>query len=167
MGVALKIQKIDSASKESKYCLRPNVQKSNLIDSKMNITLDVNRFKTVQGIFKIVEFVLVLIVLLIVRYDRNFRSPTGDYGDGDFLAKGVLVGYAIILPSVLLNYITGGGYSIKLETILNFVGGVLFVAVGSLGLSNEGCAIGFLNLGIGIIFLVEVGQVLKRSSLPQ
>ena len=34
-----------------------NVQKSNLIDSKMNITLDVNRFKTVQGIFKIVEFV--------------------------------------------------------------------------------------------------------------
>ena len=65
--VALKIQIIDSASKESKYStkvpflkptfLRHNVQKSNLIDSKMNITLDVNRFKTVQGIFKIVEFV--------------------------------------------------------------------------------------------------------------
>ena len=67
--VVVKIQIIDSASKESKYSTRvpflkkinlsetQNVQKSNLIDSKMNITLDVNRFKTVQGIFKIVEFV--------------------------------------------------------------------------------------------------------------
>ena len=84
----------------------------------------------------------------------------------NFLLQGVLVGYAIILPSILLNYITGGGTS-QLETILNFVGGVLFVAVGSLGLSHEGYAIGFLNLGIGIIFLVEVVQVLQRSTLPQ
>ena len=82
------------------------------------------------------------------------------------MLQGALVGYAIILPSILLNYITGGGYSSRLETILNFVGGVLFVAVGSLGLSHEGYAIGFLNLGIGIIFLVEVVQVLRRSTLP-
>ena len=78
------------------------------------------------------------------------------------LWQGVIVGYAIIVPCILLNYIIGGGVS-QLEHFLNFVGGVLFFTVGCLGLSNKAITTGVLTLGIGVIFLVDFGLAHKNT----
>ena len=79
------------------------------------------------------------------------------------LWQGVIVGYAIIVPCILLNYIIGGGVS-QLEFFINFVGGVLFFVVGCLGLANDSIITGVLNLAIGIIFLVDFGLAYKNST---
>ena len=79
-----------------------------------------------------------------------------------FLLQGVIVGYAIIVPCILLNYIIGGGVS-QLEFFLNFVGGVLFFIVGCLGLSCEAYATGVLTLGIGTLFLVDFGLAYAKT----
>ena len=79
------------------------------------------------------------------------------------LWQGVIVGYAIIIPCILLNYIVGGGVS-QLEFFINFVGGVLFFTVGCLGLANNSITTGVLVLGIGIIFLVDFGLAYKNST---
>ena len=76
--------------------------------------------------------------------------------------QGVIVGYAIIVPCILLNYIIGGGVS-QLEFFINFVGGILFISVGSLALKNEGYITGLLTLGIGILFLIDLGVVYKKT----
>ena len=76
--------------------------------------------------------------------------------------QGVIVGYAIIVPCILLNYIIGGGVS-QLEFFLNFVGGVLFFIVGCLGLSCEAYATGVLTLGIGILFVVDFGLAYVKT----
>ena len=200
----------------------------------VNININTTFFKTRHGLFKIVEFVrrrsvstnlilsqvLVLVVLMIVRFDKNYQfGPVGDsgasgigesnflatakatldkitsmgggsgggMGDGDFLGmvslsnaesacyqhqllnvcstfllQGVIVGYAIIVPCILLNYIIGGGVS-QLEFFINFVGGVLFFIVGCLGLSCEAYATGVLTLGIGILFLVDFGLAYAKT----
>ena len=72
----------------------------------VNINIDTNIFKTLNGLFKIVEFVrrrsvstnlilsqvLVLVVLMIVRFDKNHQfGPVGDsgasgIGESNFLA---------------------------------------------------------------------------------
>ena len=81
----------------------------------------------------------------------------------NYLLQGIIVGYAIIIPCILLNYITGGGIS-QLEFFLNFVGGVLFFIVGCLGISYNSIITGVLNLGIGVIFLVDFGLAYKNST---
>ena len=76
--------------------------------------------------------------------------------------QGVIVGYAIIVPCILLNYIIGSGVS-QLEFFINFVGGILFISVGSLALKNEAYITGLLTLGIGILFLIDLGVVYKKT----
>ena len=76
--------------------------------------------------------------------------------------QGVIVGYAIIIPCILVNYIIGGRVS-QLEFFINFVGGILFISVGSLALKNEAYITGLLTLGIGILFLIDLGVVYKKT----
>ena len=78
--------------------------------------------------------------------------------------QGIIVGYAIIVPCILLNYIIGGGVS-QLEFFINFVGGVLFITVGCLALKNEAYITGLLTLGIGILFLIDLGVVYKKTKI--
>jgi len=127
----------------------------------LNFDINTNELKTLNGRFKIVEFVMVMIDLMIVRLDKkNWSGPVGDInvidgtmdnpldyglwmGHGDFLGTGVIVGYAIIVPCILLNYIIGGGIS-QLEFFINFIGGVLFITVGCLALKNAAYITGLL-----------------------
>ena len=48
-----------------------------------------------------------------------------------------MVGYAIIVPAVLITYLLGGNVSI-LELVINLIGGVLFLVVGGLSIENNG-----------------------------
>ena len=81
----------------------------------------------------------------------------------NYLLQGIIVGYAIIVPCILLNYITGGGLS-QLEFFINFVGGVLFFVVGCIGISYKVFAVGVLMLAIGVIFLIDFGLAYKNST---
>ena len=98
-------------------------------------------------------------VIFLARYYHLFSILLKTF----ILWQGVIVGYAIIVPCILINYIVGGGVS-RLEFFLNFVGGVLFFTVGCLALANDSITTGVLTLGIGIIFFVDFGLVFKNST---
>ena len=82
--------------------------------------------------------VLILILLLIIRFggSKHHALILGSVNDS-FLGQGTVVGYAIIVPAVLITYLLGGNVSI-LELVINLIGGVLFLVVGGLSIENNG-----------------------------
>ena len=70
--------------------------------------------------------------------------------------QAIIVGYAIIIPWLLLNYIIGGDVS-HLEFLINFV------AVGGLGLRNEAYVTGLLTFAVGILFLLDFALAFKNT----
>ena len=88
----------------------------------MAFTLNTSVLRTPTGILKIVEIVLVLIVLMVARFSKHKHHMFGPYNeDNSFLGQGISVGYAIIVPSVLVTYLLGANLSI-LELFINFIG---------------------------------------------
>ena len=81
--------------------------------------------------------VCVVILLLIIRFGGSNHSALtlGSVND-TFLGQGTVVGFAIIVPAVLVTYLLGGNVSV-LELIINLVGGVLFLVVGGLAISHN------------------------------
>ena len=79
----------------------------------------------------------VLILLLIIRFGGSNHSALslGSVNDS-FVGQGTVVGFAIIVPAVLVTYLLGGNVSI-LELVINFIGGVLFLVVGGLAISHN------------------------------
>ena len=75
-----------------------------------------------------------LIVLMVCRFGDDGQRKTWGSDDQDFLGQGTTVGYAIIVPAILITYLLGANLSI-LELFINFVGGILFIAVGALAIS--------------------------------
>jgi hypothetical protein len=73
------------------------------------------------------------------------------------------VGYAIIVPSVLLTYLLGGSLSI-LELFINFIGGILFISVGSVAMSHQVIATGVLSIACGVVFLVDFVFAFKNTT---
>merc|ERR1712080_288402 len=129
----------------------------------MAITFNTAILKTTTGIFKIVEIVLVYIVLFILRFGLSYG-----YGgvDNMFLAQGTTVGYAIIVPSILFTYLLGANLSI-LELFINFLGGILFVAIGSVAMSSKVIILGLFSIGTGIVFLVDFAIAFKNTQFVQ
>ena len=139
----------------------------------MGFTLNTSILRTPTGILKILEIVwpvcvidslvivllqvLVLIVLMICRFGNDGHRKTWGSDDDDFLGQGTTVGYAIIVPAVLITYLLGANLSI-LELFINLVGGILFIAVGALAISyyqHQRCKIYYcyiLTVFIIIIF---------------
>ena len=70
----------------------------------MAFTLTTSVLRTPTGILKIVEFVLVLIVLMVARISTSSVVMFGN-ADNSFLGQGISVGYAIIVPSVLVTLV--------------------------------------------------------------
>ena len=71
---------------------------------------------------------------MICRFGNDGHRKTWGSDDDDFLGQGTTVGYAIIVPAVLLTYLLGANLSI-LELFINFVGGILFIIIGALAIS--------------------------------
>ena len=123
----------------------------------MAITLNTGFLKTVNGIFKIVEFVLVLIVLLIARFGREGDPISwGSTHNYTFLGIGTTVGFAIIVPAIVLTYLLGATPSV-LEFIINLIGGILFISMGStlVEYGNIQLVVGVLAIAVGIVFLAD------------
>ena len=124
----------------------------------MAITLNTGFLKTVPGLFKIVEFILVLVILLIARLGIDNKAVYWGGQDTLWLGIGICVGFAIILPAVLLCYLMGTMFS-TLEYIINLVGGILFIAMGACIVrynQNPTKVVGALAITLGIIFLLDL-----------
>ena len=106
--------------------------------------------------FKILEFVFVLIVLLIARFGNDGHSISWGKTDATFLGIGSCVGYAIIVPSIILAYLLGTSPSM-LEYIINLLGGILFIASGAsiLKYKDIQIVVGCLSIILGIVFLID------------
>ena len=122
----------------------------------MAITINTAFLKTIPGILKIVEFVLVLIVLLIARFGVDDKRVYWGNRDYEFLGIGASVGFAIIVPAIVLTYLLGAHPSI-LEFIINLVGGVLFISMGATMIEYGSISkvVGGLAISLGLIFLID------------
>ena len=125
----------------------------------MAITLNTGFLRTVNGILKILEFCIVLVILLIARFGgRDSGMIWWCTGESlTFLGIGSTVGYAIIVPAIVLTYLLGATPSI-LEFIINIVGGILFISMGSTLIScyaNIQNIVGGLSIALGIVFLID------------
>ena len=126
----------------------------------MAITLNTGFLKTIPGLFKIVEFVLVITVLLIARLGIDRQIVAWGGLDVQYLGIGCCVGFAIIIPAILLTYLLGS-IPATLEYIINFVGGILFIAVGACIVDGRNerkvdKVVGALAIVLGIIFLLDL-----------
>eukprot|EP00092_Neocalanus_flemingeri_P096412 GFUD01122729.1.p1 GENE.GFUD01122729.1~~GFUD01122729.1.p1 ORF type:complete len:144 (-),score=27.85 GFUD01122729.1:119-550(-) len=134
------------------------------------IKLNTDFLRTVNGILKIAEFVLILILLMIIRFGGANHSALslGSVNDS-FLGQGTVVGYAIIVPAIVVTYLLGGNVSI-LEMVINLIGGVLFLVVGGLAIAHNGriangslFAVGMLSVVTGLVFLADLGWLVKHT----
>ena len=87
--------------------------------------------RTPTGILKILEIVFVFACLLMCRFGGEGRREIFAVGaEGDqFLAVGTYVGFAIIVPAILLTYLLGANLTF-LELFINLIGAILFITVG-------------------------------------
>lgn len=121
--------------------------------------------KTPSGFLKILELIFVMICLLLARYgtENGYRIFGNGSDDMTFLGIGLLVGYAIIVPAIIMTYLIGANMTF-LELFINLAGGVLFIITGSLTIEESRrydnkkevqMAIGCLCIVAGILFLID------------
>jgi len=136
----------------------------------MTFTLNTSVLRTPTGILKIVEIVFVMIVLMLARFGNDGHPKQFGSADDTFLGQGTCVGYAIIVPCVLITYLLGANLSI-LELFINLIGGILFIAVGAVTISfwqnrygnSTGMAMGVLSIITGIVFLIDFVFAIKNT----
>ena len=122
----------------------------------MAITLSTSFLKTIPGILKIVEFILVLVVLFIARFGVDGDQVIWGDINSRYLGIGSSVGFAIIVPVIILSYLLGATPSI-LEFIVNLIGGILFISMGANIVAYRGITrvVGGLAISLGILFLLD------------
>ena len=123
----------------------------------MAFTLNTLFLRTVNGMLKILEFALVLIVLFLARFGgTNGYMISWGSNSYTFLGIGATVGYAIIIPAIILAYLLGATPSV-LEFIINLVGGVLFISMGAtlIEYGNIQAIVGGLAIALGVVFLAD------------
>ena len=129
----------------------------------MVFSLNTGFLRTILGIMKMIECALIFIVLLIARFGGNNKGMVSwSSENAKFLGIGSSVGYAIIVPAIILTYLLGACPSL-LEFIINLVGGVLFIAMGATLVAHDGIRIvlGMLAIILGIVFLIDFGYLCK------
>ena len=125
----------------------------------MSITLRTTFFRSVPGIMKLAEFILVIIILFMSRFGGLSNGNPIGWGSFDamYLGIGCCVGFAIIVPAIIVTYLLGSGTS-KLEFIINLVGGILFIAMGASCVNKYSAmiqAVGGLGIVLGVLFLID------------
>ena len=94
---------------------------------------------------------MIIVLVLILRFGKpyygrkklkhqifNLNNPAlGSARDAQLLVFGTIVGYSIIVSSIIFNYLTGASVSF-LELIINTLAIILFIAVGGVSLEYKG-----------------------------
>ena len=129
----------------------------------MAFSLNIGFLRTILGILKIIECALIFIVLLIARFGGNNKNMVSwSSQNATFLGIGSSVGYAIIVPAIILTYLLGSCPSL-LEFIINLIGAILFISMGATLVAHDGIRIvlGLLAIILGIVFLIDFGYLCK------
>ena len=98
------------------------------------LKLHTDYLRTGSGKLKLLECILILNVLLLARFGGTSEGQRGFIvaweTDGyTFLGMGTCIGFAIIVPAILLTHLLRVDPS-ALEFIINLAGGILYIAVG-------------------------------------
>lgn len=121
----------------------------------MGISLNTGFLRTVLGLLKIVECVFIFVVLMIARFAGKTGSMVS-WGNANatFLGVGTCVGYAIIVPAIIISHLLGSNPSL-LEFIINLMGGILFTCTGAtiVGLGGISSVLGSFAIILGIVFV--------------
>ena len=144
----------------------------------MGLTLNTVFLRTPTGILKILEIVFVFACLFMCRFGGE-RSGTiffvgaNNYGE-HFLAVGIFVGYAIIVPAVLITYLMGANLTF-LELFVNLIGAILYITVGVLCMTHYkgayghnhkmGIALGIMSIIAGVLFLIDFLFAIKNTRI--
>ena len=142
----------------------------------MAYAIKIEFLRTITGILKVIEMCIVLVILLIARFGGDFGVTAWCTGVSlnihkipshtinvtgvslAYLGIGSTVGFAIIVPAILLTYLLGANPSI-LEFIINIMGGILFISTGSnVAMCEDSIhqSVGSLSIILGIVFLADL-----------
>jgi len=125
-------------------------------------------FCSLQGILRIMELVLVLIVLILARVGYEGNTLTFGGADADFIGIGASVGLTFVLLAFIVCHLVGHLPPTLLEVLVNLVGAILLLTAGSLAISyhsprydrnfrdsQEGLALGSLSIIAGLVFAID------------
>jgi len=125
-------------------------------------------FCSLQGILRILELLLVLIVLILARVGYEGNQLHFGYIDADFIGIGASVGLSFILLAFVVCHLVGHLPPTLLEVLVNLVGAILLLAAGSLAISyhsprydrnykdsQEGLALGIIAVIAGVVFAID------------
>ena len=126
----------------------------------MSYAIKIEFLRTITGIFKVIEMCIVLVILLIARFgdDYGVIAWCTTSVSQIYLGIGTTVGFAIIVPAILLSYLLGAKPSV-LEFIINIMGGILFISTGSNVMMCKDSihqSVGALSIILGIVFLADL-----------
>merc|ERR1712215_284447 len=134
----------------------------------MEITLNFSFVKSLNGLIKLAQLVLVLVLVFVLRFGISHIAVLGSHSDTLF-GIGTIVGYAIIIPSSIVTNILGGVSSI-MELVFSVTGCVLFIAVAGMCFANNSLysnldfsviIVGILSLVTGVLFLIDLVFILR------
>jgi len=92
--------------------------------------MNVTRLRTIAAILKTLQLVLIISLLLVLRFGGKDGNPMFLGGvDTTLFGWGLVVGFSVLVPAVLLTYCVGGEPS-YVELPLNCLAGILFCALG-------------------------------------
>ena len=69
--------------------------------------------------------VLVLVCLILARIGKDGEQLYFGSSNNEFLGKGVVVGYAIIVPAILLTYLLGANLTILVSLGTSWAGALI------------------------------------------
>merc|ERR1711874_450753 len=130
-------------------------------------------FCSLQGILRIIELVLVIIVLILARVGYEGNKLHFGAVDADFLGVGGSVGLTFIIC-----HLVGHIPPTLLEVLVNLVGAILLLTAGSLAIafhsprydrnyqdSQEGLALGVISIIAGVVFAIDFLLSLRHLNI--
>ena len=132
--------------------------------------LNIAFLHTWRGRFKMLEWLIILVMVLILRFTFSMFALPGI--DAALITYGTITGYIIIVSAIITNYLLGASIS-YLELIINGLGIILFTAVGGVNLdfynklsgssSTGPLAVGVLSIITASVFLADLVLVVKNT----
>ena len=102
--------------------------------------------------------VLILALLLVIRFGGKDGNPMflGSV-DATFFGYGIVVGFSVVVPAILLTYCVGGDPS-HVELALNCLGGVLFCALGGVAVMFDQGQFGWFRRSLIVVHKLLISQ---------
>jgi len=99
------------------------------------MALNLKALFSIAGAFKLFELVLAIVTFLLARVGyEGYTAAFGNHPDMMWIGFVATGGWLIIIPAIILGIFFGDEHPWRLDTILNIVGSVMYIAAGSLAI---------------------------------